>query len=139
MIFRFGDIELDTQRIELSRDGEAHRLGPRVYAFLLYLIQHRDRVISKDELLDAVWPDTAVSEAALQQCAAQVRRVLGQRRGSEPIIAAVYGQGYRFEAPAVEIAEEPQQGASTTQTFILSRNSRSSAARAASPARLCCS
>lgn len=107
MIYRFAGIELDTQRIELGRGGDTQKLGPRVYAFLLYLIEHRNQVVAKEELLDAVWPDASVSESALQQCAAQVRRVLGQRPGGPVIVETVYGQGYCFAVPVVEVAEEP--------------------------------
>ena len=78
MIYVFGDYELDTQRHELRHAGTSCPLEPQVFAVLLYLIRHRDRVVSKQELLDQVWPETFVSESTLYHRLRAVRQAVIQ-------------------------------------------------------------
>ena len=68
MIYRFGNYELDAQRCELRCTGQQVAIEPRVFDVLVYLLQHRDRVVTKEELLEQCWADTFVSEAALTRC-----------------------------------------------------------------------
>jgi DNA-binding winged helix-turn-helix (wHTH) protein len=65
VIFSFGDFEVDTGAFELRHRGEPRHVEPQVFDVLRYLVEHRDRVVSKDELLDNVWGDRFVSESAL--------------------------------------------------------------------------
>ncbi len=75
-LYTFGDFVVDERLYQLLRGGERVRLEPKVFDFLLFLIRHRDRVCSKDELLDALWPGESVSESVLPTNVAAVRRVL---------------------------------------------------------------
>ena len=75
-------------------DGEPAKVGARAFDLLMVLIDRRDRVVSKDELLDIVWPNVTVEEGNLQVQVAALRRLLGAEA-----IATVPGQGYRFVAP----------------------------------------
>ena len=79
---RFGRFQLDANRRELSVDGVVVKLGARAFDVLLALVERRDRIVSKNELLDLVWPDVVVEENNLQvqiTHAAQAARAAGDR------------------------------------------------------------
>ncbi len=65
MIYAFSDCELDTQLYILRRAGQPVRVRPKVFEVLCYLIEHRERVLSKDELCEAVWPEQFISDSTL--------------------------------------------------------------------------
>ena len=75
--WRFGRCELDLDRVELRRDGVPTRLEPPAFDVLAYLGRHRERVVSKDELLDEVWGTRFVSESALTSRIKSVRQAVG--------------------------------------------------------------
>jgi DNA-binding winged helix-turn-helix (wHTH) protein len=107
VIFAFGEHALDEGSLELRRDGRAVSLQPKALALLFYLVRHRDRVVPKQEILDAVWPDAIVTDGSLARAVSLVRLALGDR-GSEPsVIVTVPRRGYRFHADVREV-EEPQ-------------------------------
>ncbi|MFH1177992.1 MAG: winged helix-turn-helix domain-containing protein [Acidobacteriota bacterium] len=107
MILTFADFELDPERFELRRAGEPVRIEPRVLEVLLYLAAHRERVVSKDELIAEVWRVKFVSESALARCVHEARRVLGDEGRREKVIKTIYGRGYRF---LVEVEERASPG-----------------------------
>lgn len=96
---RFGDCELDVDRFELRRDGEPVALEPRTMGILIELISHRDRVVSKTELLDSLWGDRFVSESALTSQIKALRRAVGDTGRDQRIVKTVHGRGYIFIAP----------------------------------------
>lgn len=98
MVYRFGDCELDETLYELRRAGHVVKTEPRVFDVLAFLLRHRDRVVSKDELLDALWPGESVSESVLPRCVAAARRAVGDDRSAQRVIQTVHGRGYRFVA-----------------------------------------
>src|SRR4051794_19058636 len=63
--FRFGNFEIDAARHELRRAGEAVHIEPQVFDLLVHLVQNRDRIVSKDELIETIWRGRTISEAAL--------------------------------------------------------------------------
>ena len=99
MIYAFGDCELDDQRFELRRAGEACHLEPQVLGVLLHLIRHRDRVVPKTELLDEVWGNRFVTDSALTSRLKTARRAIGDTGREQRVIRTVHGRGYRFVAP----------------------------------------
>lgn len=104
VLYRFSDVEIDPTRREVRRGGVHQPVEPKVFDVLLYLIQHRDRVVSKQELLERFWPQQDVYEGALNVCIHRCRRVIGDSaRG--PAIRTVAGHGYRFSASTVEHSE----------------------------------
>ena len=103
MRVRFGGLELDEDRRELRRDGEPLAVEPRVFDLVAYLVRHRGRLVSKDELLDRLWPDSDVQEGALSVCVHRARRLL-EEAGS-PAIQTVARRGFRFVAQ-VELLRE---------------------------------
>ena len=77
MICVFGLYELHTESYELLCAGEPVQIEPKVFEVLAYLVQHQGEVISKDELLERLWPDQFVSEAALNYCLGAARKAIG--------------------------------------------------------------
>lgn len=104
MIYRFGDFEIDIARFELRRRGEPVHVEPQVFSVLMYLVEHRDRVVSKMELLDEVWEERIVSESALTSRIQAARRACGDSGRAQTVIQTRHGRGYRFVAP-VELVE----------------------------------
>jgi class 3 adenylate cyclase len=90
---------LDPANACLWRGAEAVPLPPKAFDVLHYLVTHPDRLVTKDELLDAVWPQTAVSEAVVRVAIGAVRRGLGDTMQTPRYIATVPRRGYRFLAP----------------------------------------
>jgi DNA-binding winged helix-turn-helix (wHTH) protein/pimeloyl-ACP methyl ester carboxylesterase len=105
-VYRFADCQLDPRRFELRRDGAPVHLEPQVFTLLTHLIEHRDRVVAKTELLDAVWGGRFVSESALTTRVKMLRRALGDDGNRQEVIATVHGVGYRFVAE-VELTVTP--------------------------------
>ncbi|MFQ5350292.1 MAG: winged helix-turn-helix domain-containing protein [Thermoanaerobaculia bacterium] len=107
MVFAFEEYELDPERYELrGRQGESIPVEPQVLELLDYLIRHRDRLVSKQELLDEVWGGRFVGDAALSRCIYQARRAIGDGDREEPLIRTVIGRGYRFVGD-VEVRSAP--------------------------------
>jgi predicted ATPase/DNA-binding winged helix-turn-helix (wHTH) protein len=98
MIFVFGDRELDTDTVELRHAGAAVNVEPQVFDVLTYLVSHRDRVVTKEELLDEVWGDRFVSVSALTSRIKAARRAVGDDGHRQSVIRTVHGRGYRFVA-----------------------------------------
>ena len=107
MRYVFGDYEVDTQRNEL-RHGEFPPLESQVFQVLVYLVQHRDRVVSKAELLEYLWPQQYISETTLSQRLMLVRKAVGDSGRRQRVITTVPGRGYRFVATVEEQTEIPQ-------------------------------
>lgn len=99
MIFAFEDCELDTAQHELRRAGAAVHLQPQVFAVLAHLVEHRDRVVPKRELLDQVWGHRFVAEATLTSRIKAARRAVGDDGSEQRLIRTIHGHGYRFVAP----------------------------------------
>jgi class 3 adenylate cyclase/DNA-binding winged helix-turn-helix (wHTH) protein/tetratricopeptide (TPR) repeat protein len=107
MLYVFGAYMLDLNRGELYRAGEAIPLQPQVFKVLTYLVQHRDRVLSKQELFERLWPEQFVSDAALERCIRLARRALGDAGGAGRAIQTLHGRGYRFVMPVTERTAAP--------------------------------
>ena len=95
--YDFQDFSVDLARGMLVRRDREVPLRPKAFATLQYLVENRNRLIGKDELIDAVWRDTAVTDNSLAQCLRDVRRALG--RSSGRWIRTVPRRGYIFELP----------------------------------------
>ena len=77
MIFRFGRFELDEATRELRLGVRALELQPRTFDLLVYLVRHHDRVVSKDELLSALWPDVIVTDSSIMRAVSLIRSAPG--------------------------------------------------------------
>ncbi len=102
LVLEFTDFELDLARFELRRGGEPVKIEPRPLEVLLYLARHRDRVVTKVELIEQLWGVKFISESALTRCIHEARRALGDDGPEPAMIRTVHGRGYRFVAQARE-------------------------------------
>lgn len=109
MLFRFEHYELNTESFQLLDDGVPVRVEPQVFDVLAYLVQHRDRVVAKEELLDEVWGDRFVSESALTTRIKMARRAVGDDGRAQRLIRNSHGRGYQFIG-GVESGETSESG-----------------------------
>ncbi len=116
-IHRFGECELDEGRYQLRNAGVPVELEPKVFEVLAYLVRERDRVVSKRELLDELWPDRIVGEWSLTRCISLARKAVQDNPSRQSVIQTVYGRGYRLVADVVSGSEEaaPLDVASTEE------------------------
>ena len=101
-VFAFGSFEADEALRELRREGRPVEIQPTPLRLLMYLLQNRERVIPKDELLDRVWSDTTVSDGVLFTALKEIRRALGDDGSRQRVIQTLRGRGYRLIAPVEE-------------------------------------
>jgi DNA-binding winged helix-turn-helix (wHTH) protein/tetratricopeptide (TPR) repeat protein len=97
-LYRFGEYELKVRTRTVSCRGIAVPFEPKTFEVLLYLVANAGRVVTKEELLKAVWRDSFVEESNLTQHVFRLRKALRPREGDEPYIVTVPGQGYQFSA-----------------------------------------
>jgi eukaryotic-like serine/threonine-protein kinase len=103
-IFRFGEFELDAPGRTLRRDDNPVTLNRRAFDVLLYLVQNPGRLLTRDELLSNIWPDTFVDENSLAQSISALRRALEEKPGDNDYIVTLPGRGYQFVSPVELIA-----------------------------------
>src|SRR4051812_44560137 len=96
MHFVFQDFTLDGHRRELRRGEVLIPLEPKVFDFLVYLLEHHDRVISRDELISVIWEGRIVSESALATCINAARAAIGDSGGEQQLIKTLPRKGVRF-------------------------------------------
>lgn len=127
-VYRFGEFVLDAGLRELTESGQRVTLQPKAFDFLLYLVRHRNRAIDKDELQDALWPRSIVTETALTRVVMKTRRAVGDDADTQSVIRTVHGHGYRFVAELIEdssaadtaaIDDEKSRQASSPRSRIL--------------------
>jgi pimeloyl-ACP methyl ester carboxylesterase/DNA-binding winged helix-turn-helix (wHTH) protein len=101
--YEFGDFEIDTARFEVRRAGQPVHLERQVFDVLAHLVAHRDRVVPKEELLDAVWGDRFVGDSALASRIKTVRRAVGDDGTHQTVVRTIFGRGYQFVADVTEL------------------------------------
>jgi predicted ATPase len=99
MRFRFADFVLDTDRFELSRGGRPVAVQPKVLDLILCLVRAPERTLTKQELLEAVWPGVHTGESSLTRAVSFARAALGEAESQARIIETVRGRGYRLGVP----------------------------------------
>ncbi len=104
-VFTFDDVEVREREFSITKGGRALALEPKAFRALLFLLHNPQKLISKDELLNSVWGNTAVTEASLTRSIWLVRNVLGDDTRNPRYIETVPTVGYRFIAPVVERIE----------------------------------
>src|SRR5262245_59838429 len=107
----FGPFRLDPRNACLWCREEIVPLPPTAFALLHYLVTHAGQLVTKDELFEAIWSGTVVSEAVLKVRMGEVRKALGETAREPRCIATVHRRGYRFVAPVTRLEVSP--GAAT--------------------------
>jgi len=110
MIYRFGDCVVDRRQRALCRSGRAVTVEPQVFDLLILLIENRERVVGRDELIDAVWGGRIVSDATVDSRVSAARRAVGDSGSAQSMIRTLPRRGFRFVATVlgeVAAAEEP--------------------------------
>ena len=109
----FGDHQLDIARRELRRGSDLITLEPKAFDLLAFLVQNRDRVVSKDDLLQAVWGGRIVSESALTTRINVVRRALGDDGASLRLVRTFTRKGIRFIGEVTKCLTRPRHSPAT--------------------------
>ena len=106
-LYEFGSYRLDPEKELLQREGENVPIAPKAFQILLVLVRHNKKIVTKDDLMKSVWPDTFVEEANLSRNIFLLRKALGESPQDHQYIVTVPGRGYRF---AEEVQLVPEQG-----------------------------
>lgn len=105
-VYRFDGFEIDQSRASFVRDGIEHRLRPKTFSLLIYLLEHRDRMIGKEELFAELWAGVAVTEDGLTQCISEVRKALGDDPRSPRYLRTIPKQGFLFIGAVDKVERE---------------------------------
>jgi DNA-binding winged helix-turn-helix (wHTH) protein len=103
---RFADCELDTDARQLVRGAQEIHLSPKAFELLKVLVEQRPRALSKQELLDKIWPGVFVSDASLARAASEIRDAIADHSRSDGFLQTVHGFGYRFATAGVVLLPE---------------------------------
>ena len=132
----FGQFRLDENNEVLWDGSQAITLRPKVFAVLQYLLEHPGQLVTKQQLLDAVWPNTYVGDAVLKDIIRQIREALRDEVKSPQFIETAHRRGYRFIGQVREEAEQKERrargankpgradGCELSPTTLYSRNAR---------------
>jgi len=131
MIYRFGRFELDLAAVELRADGNVVDLERQVFGLLALLLENRERLVSKDEIIEKVWDGRIVTDAAVASRVKSARAALGDDGKSQQFIKTIHGQGYRFVAqakadrsPTVAAAADPAASKDSSVADLVQRLDR---------------
>jgi DNA-binding winged helix-turn-helix (wHTH) protein/TolB-like protein len=111
MIYRFGAFELDLATRELRAEGKPRSVEPQVFDLLVLLVGNRERLVTREELIEKVWDGRVVSEAALSSRVKSARQAIGDDGAAQRLIRTVHGRGFRFVG---EVAQVAAAGVATT-------------------------
>lgn len=107
MRFHFSGHVLDLECCELHRGGQPVPLEPQVFDLLVHLVRHRDRIVSKDELITAVWGGRIVSDTTIDSRVKAVRQAVGDSGAAQRVVRTVPRKGVRFVADVRVEAKQP--------------------------------
>ena len=118
MLFRFGEVEIEPSTYRATRGGEPLSLQPKMFELLCYLIEHRERVVSREELLQAFWANEEVGDTVVTWTVSHIRKQIGPGPGGSGSIATVHGRGYRFTADVdhLELPDQHRPGTERVRT-----------------------
>lgn len=131
--FMFGDYALDQERRELTLHGHAVAVGPQVFDLLLFLVRNRDRVVSKDDLLETVWSGRVVSESTITSHINAVRKAIGDSGGEQRLVRTIARKGFRFVG---DIRVSGVAAASAPRVAVVAEESAAAGANQAPPSPL---
>jgi len=118
-LYEFGPFRLDAKRRILLRENEPVALTPKAMETLLVLVENRERVVPKDELMKTLWPDSFVEESNLSQNIFTLRKALGDSSPDRRYILTVQGRGYQFTETVLEVGEQTKEEALVLESHSL--------------------
>ena len=121
-MYSFDDFLADPETWRLTRGGQEIHLEPVVLELLIYLIAHRERLVTRQELMDTVWGDTVISESALTKAVARLREALDDDPATPRYLETVRTKGYRFVADVEEIERQGGPGLPSRKTYARTAN-----------------
>ena len=107
----FGPFRLDTVNHCLWRGEERASITPKAFDVLRYLVEHADRLVTQEELLEALWPETYVNPEGIRKYILEIRKVLGDRPDQPAFIETLPKRGYQFVAPVTDEQQAHAMGA----------------------------
>jgi len=116
MIYQSDKFLLDSQTYTFERDGRQHPVEPQVFDLLVYLIQNRDRVVSRDELLDNLWKGRIVTDSAINARLKIARKAVGDDGKQQNVIKTIHRRGYQFIYPVSEVDGQSKKETAKTPT-----------------------
>ena len=119
MVLAFGDHRLDIERRQLRRGADIVELEPKAFDLLAFLVLHRDRVVTKDDLLQGVWGGRIVSESALTTRINAVRRALGDNGATQRLVRTFTRKGVRFVGEVTELSDQEAPTSDTPSIAVL--------------------
>lgn len=115
MTWVFGDFRIDPELFQLSRSGQPVRVEPQVLSLLIYLIRHRNRLVTKAELVAAIWQDRAISDASISSRIKSARHTIDDDGRRQGVIRTVHGRGFRFVADVTGTMAQVARNVKTEQ------------------------
>ncbi|MEM7292032.1 MAG: winged helix-turn-helix domain-containing protein [Pseudomonadota bacterium] len=117
MLIRFEDISIDTELFELRRADNVREIEPLIFDLIVFLASHPHHVISRDRLMEHVWPGKIVTDSTISGAVRDARKALGDDGSRQRIIQTVHGRGFRFVAQT-EVIKAPHEEDSRAQRII---------------------
>ena len=141
MQFLFGDHTLDADRRELRRGVEPIAVEPQVFDLLIYLVENRDRVVSKDDLIASVWGGRVVSDSTLTSRINAARKAVGDSGGDQKLIRTIARKGLRFvgDVRVRPLGADPPDMSPARRVTLRNRRARLCRYRIGPPSRCCLS
>ena len=106
MVYSFGEFHIDRAKRVLLRRGEPVVVSPKCLELLVFLVDNRNRLVEKEEVLQGVWPDSFVDEQNVKQNVYVLRRILGDDQNGHTFIQTIPRRGYKFIAPVIELERQ---------------------------------
>lgn len=119
MIYQTGNLTVDTSLYRLTRDDDQVDVEPQVFDLLVYLIENRNRVITRDELFDKLWKGRVVSDSALNARLKAARKAVRDSGNQQSVIKTIHGRGYQFIAEVAETSKSDADLGGTKQEALL--------------------
>ncbi len=106
LLYEFGPFRLEPDEHTLLRDGKPSSLTPKAFELLLLLVRHPGRLVTKDQIMESIWPGSFVEEANITVLISTLRKVLGETETGEPYITTVPKKGYRFSVVVTLVGQD---------------------------------
>lgn len=131
VLYRLNDIDIDLHQYEIRANGQPLSVEPKVFDLIIYLINNRSRLVSRNELLEQVWHGREVSDTTLSNHIKSARKVLGDNGDLQGVIKTVRSRGYQFIADIEEYADAIAASAlEKTPTPVLTNQTKKNVAKA---------